>query len=110
MTQKTIFGKKTHVNSKCQYSGHLLSQAPTGSAKKFEIGNVQNSGKFNIFNFLKALGKPNTVFSFVLPLVSLKGNMRQKTYRYFYSQSDIVLSVKISPNTKVFSGLVTHKQ
>ena len=51
MTQNRIFGKKTHVNSKCQYSGHLLSQAPTGPAKKFEIGNVQNSGKFNIFNF-----------------------------------------------------------
>ena len=41
----------------------------------FEI--AENS---KILAFHKALGKPNTVFTFVLTLVNLKGNRREKIY------------------------------
>ena len=45
----------------------------------------QTSGKFKILAFCKELTKPNTVFTSVLTLVSLKGNIREKIYPYFYS-------------------------
>ena len=50
-----------------------------------EIVNVQDSRKFKVLAFYKALDKSDTVFTSVLTLVSLKGNRRQKIYRYFYS-------------------------
>ena len=65
------------------YSGHPLSRTPTGPAKRFEIVNVRDSGKSKFFAFYKALGKPNTVFTPVLTLVSLQDNRREKIYRYF---------------------------
>ena len=46
---------------------------------------IRDSGKFKVLAFYKALGKPSTVFTFVLTLISLKGNKREKIYRYFYS-------------------------
>ena len=82
---------------KSQYSRHPLSQTPTGLAKKFEIANVRDSGRYKIVDFYKALGKPNTVFNYLLTLVSLKGNRREKIYRYFYS-IDILFLVEISQN------------
>ena len=60
-----------------------LSRTPTGPAKKFEVANVRDSGKFKILAFCKALGKPNTIFTSVLTLVSLNGNRREKINRYF---------------------------
>ena len=45
----------------------------------------QTSEKFKVLAFCKELTKPNTVFTSVLTLVSLKGNRREKIYRYFYS-------------------------
>ena len=57
-----------------KYSGHPLSRTSTGPAKKFVITNVRDSGKFKILAFYQVLGKPNTVFTSVLTLVSFKGN------------------------------------
>ena len=62
------------------YSRHALSRTPTGPGKKFEIANVQDSRKFKILAFYKALVQPNTVFISVLTLVILKGNRREKIY------------------------------
>ena len=67
------------------YSGHLLSRTHTGPAKKFEVANVRDSGKFKILAFYKAFGNPSTVFTSALTLVSLKDNRREKIYQYFYS-------------------------
>ena len=67
------------------YSGHLLFQTSMGPAKKFVITNVWDSRKFKILAFYKVFGKPNTVVTYLLTLVSLKGNRREKIYRYFYS-------------------------
>ena len=63
------------------YSEHPLSRTSTGPAKKFEITNLRNSGKFKILAFYKMFGKGDTVFTSVLTLVSLKGNRRGKMYR-----------------------------
>ena len=41
--------------------------------------------KFKSLAFYKALGKLNTVFTFAMTLLSLKGNRREKIYRYVYS-------------------------
>ena len=60
-----------------------LSRTPTGPAKKFGVANVGDSGKFKILAFCKALGKPDTIFTSVLTLVSLIGNRREKINRYF---------------------------
>ena len=65
------------------YSGHPLSRTLMGPAKTFEIANVRDSRKFKILAFCKALGNPNTIFTSVLTLVSLKGNRREKIYQYF---------------------------
>ena len=46
-----------------------------GTSKK-----VRDSGKFKILAFYKALGKPNTVFTSVLTLVTLKGDWKEKIY------------------------------
>ena len=81
-----------HKTLKTEYSGHPLSRIPTGPAKKFEKANVRDSGKFKILALYKALGKPNTVFTSVLTLVSLKGNSREKIYWYFYSNWYFILS------------------
>ena len=48
------------------YSGHPLSRTLTGLAKKFDIANVRDTGKFEILAFYKALGKSNTVFTSAL--------------------------------------------
>ena len=62
------------------YSGHPLSRTLTGPAKKFEIVNVWDNGNFKTLAFYKAFGKPNTVFTSVLTLGSLKCNAREKIY------------------------------
>ena len=62
------------------YSGHRLSRTPTGLAKKIEMANIQDSRKFKILAFYKALGKPNTLFTSVLTLVTLKGDWKEKIY------------------------------
>ena len=62
------------------YSGHPLTRTPTGPTKKFDIANVRDNGNFKTLAFYKAFGKPNTVFTSVLTLGSLKGNAREKIY------------------------------
>ena len=74
-------GRKTRkVMTLNKELGYPLSPTPTGLAKNFEIANVRDSGKFKILAFYKALGKPNTIFTSVLTLISLKGSRREKIY------------------------------
>ena len=65
------------------YSGHPLSQPLTGPAKKLEIPNVRDSGKFKIIVFYKTLGKPNTAFTSALTLVSLNVIVERKHINTF---------------------------
>ena len=44
------------------------------------MANIQDSRKFKILAFYKALGKPNTVFTSALTLVTLKGDWKEKIY------------------------------
>ena len=74
-----------YCNQQCGlYRRNPLSRTLTGPAKKFEIANIRDSWKFEVA-FFKVLGKPNTVFTSVLTLVSLKKSRREKIYRYFCS-------------------------
>ena len=82
------------------YSEHLLSRTPT--AKRLEITNVRDGGKFKILAFYKALGKPNTVFTFVLTLEGLKG-VGERKYIHNLTAIGILFSVKISQNARLFS-------
>ena len=56
---------------------------------------------FKILAFYKLLGKPNTVFTSVLTLISLKGNRREK-YIDIFTVIGISFSVKISQNARLF--------
>ena len=91
-----------------KYSGHPLSRTPTGLAKKFEIANVRDSGKFKILAFYKALDKPNTVFTPVLTLVSLA--IGERKYIDIFTVIVILFSVKIRQIARLFSSCIMHMQ
>ena len=80
-------------------SGHLLSRAPTGPAKKSEIENVRNRRKFEILAFQKAFGKPK-----VLKTIG------ERKYINIFTVTGIILSIKISKITRLFSSCVIHMQ
>ena len=88
------------------YSGHPPSRTSTGLAKKFEIANVRDSGKFKILAFYKALNKPNSVFTSVLTLVSL--TIGERKYIDIFTVIVILFSVKIRQIARLFSSCIMH--